>query len=102
MTERVTNEDILAAMDELFEALGTTNAAVAALHKRLDRQREVALETLRHCERLVKKDADMMRSMGIYGLVQRANSCVPDQDSAPAKGAFDKLAAELAPRLRRL
>ena len=33
MTERATNEDILAAMDELFEALGTTNAAIDALNR---------------------------------------------------------------------
>lgn len=72
-TESTTNEDILAAVDELFEALALTNAAIAALHKKVDRAREVNLETLAHCKRLVQKDEDMMRSMGIYGLVRRAN-----------------------------
>lgn len=93
-TESTTNEDILAAVDELFEALALTNAAIAALHKKVDRAREVNLETLAHCKRLVQKDEDMMRSMGIYGLVRRAND---ERDDTPSEREAQSRMAKAAP-----
>lgn len=99
MTDRVTNADLLASLDELFEALAYTNAAIAELHKKVDRQREVTLETLAHCRRLVEKDADMMRSMGIYGLVRRAND---ERDATPSEREAQSRMAKAAPLFEKI
>ena len=60
-------------LTEVYELLLAQDEKIDALGQMLAREREVTRQTLAHCERLVKKDEDMQRAMGIYGLVRRAN-----------------------------
>lgn len=72
-------------LTEVYELLLAQDEKIDALGQMLKREREVTRQTLAHCERLVKKDEDMQRAMGIYGLVRRANE---EHGSAPRDGAF--------------
>lgn len=61
------------ALDEQWTMLADIQAEVEALRDALVKRDETMRGLIQHCARLVDEKEDLMRAMGIYGLVLRAN-----------------------------
>lgn len=71
---RVTNEELAASLDELFGQLAEIADRQEALYQLIANRDKHYLKLGAHLERLLAKDREQMRALGILKLVERANA----------------------------
>jgi hypothetical protein len=86
---RVTNEELAASLDELFGQLAEIADRQEALYQLLANRDRHYLTLGAHLERLLAKDREQMRALGILKLVERANAETGDRDQSSAELAAD-------------